>query len=144
MIPSRGTLFIAEVFHRAGLIEKWSRGTKRVVAQCRQAGITPPEFREAAGLVVVTFRVAVGKTIHMAPQVTPQVAPQVTARCPNSVAVREPKPGECILLDNNVYLFVRRSLFTHLSLVVFRVPRTACPFTNQCDPSESLRGMSLC
>lgn len=70
---------IAEVFHRAGLIEKWGRGTNRVVAQCRQAGITPPEFREAAGSVVVTFRVAVGKTVHMAPQVAPQVTPQVAA-----------------------------------------------------------------
>jgi predicted HTH transcriptional regulator len=35
---------IAEVFYRAGLIEKWGRGTNRVIAQCREAGIAPPEF----------------------------------------------------------------------------------------------------
>lgn len=35
---------LAEVFYRVGLIEKWGRGTNRVVAQCRQAGTAPPEF----------------------------------------------------------------------------------------------------
>jgi len=60
---------IAEVFYRAGLIEKWGRGTNRVLAQCREAGIAPPEFREVSGSVVVTFRVRVGQS----PQVTPQV-----------------------------------------------------------------------
>ena len=63
---------IAEVFYRAGLIEKWGRGTNRVIAQCREAGIAPPEFREVAGSTVVTFRVQVGLT----PQVTPQVPPK--------------------------------------------------------------------
>jgi ATP-dependent DNA helicase RecG len=71
---------LAEVFYRAGLIKKWGRGTNRVVAQCRQAGITPPEFREVGGSVVVTFQVKVGRTVtgQVTPQVTPQVAPQVT------------------------------------------------------------------
>lgn len=66
---------IAEVFYRAGLIEKWGRGTNRVIVQCREAGIAPPEFQEVAGSVVVTFRVNVGIT----PQVTQQVTPQVIA-----------------------------------------------------------------
>lgn len=51
---------IAEVFHRAGLIEKWGRGTNRVAEMCRAAGIAPPEFAEIAGAAVVTFRVIVG------------------------------------------------------------------------------------
>jgi predicted HTH transcriptional regulator len=67
---------IAEVFYRAGLIEKWGRGTNRVIAQCREAGIAPPEFREVAGSTVVTFRVQVGLTPHVTPQVTPQVTPK--------------------------------------------------------------------
>ncbi len=62
---------IAEVFYRAGRIEKWGRGTNRVIAQCLDAGITPPEFREVTGSMVVIFRVQVG--------LTPQVTPQVTA-----------------------------------------------------------------
>lgn len=50
---------IAEVFHRAGLIEKWGRGTNRVAEWCREAGVKPPEFAEIAGAAVVTFRVRV-------------------------------------------------------------------------------------
>jgi ATP-dependent DNA helicase RecG len=50
---------IAEVFHRAGLIEKWGRGTNRVIAMCRAAGIRPPEFAEVGPSAVVTFRVPV-------------------------------------------------------------------------------------
>lgn len=50
---------IADVFHRAGLIEKWGRGTNRVAEVCRAAGIAPPEFREITGAAVVTFRVPV-------------------------------------------------------------------------------------
>lgn len=74
---------IAEVFYRAGLIEKWGRGTNRVVAHCLAAKIPAPEFREIAGAVEVTFRVPVTGTPqvtpHVAPQVTPQVTPQVAA-----------------------------------------------------------------
>jgi ATP-dependent DNA helicase RecG len=61
---------IAEMFYRAGLIEQWGRGTNRVAEMCRHHGIPVPEFREAAGSVVVTFRVEVGKTAQVTPQVT--------------------------------------------------------------------------
>jgi predicted HTH transcriptional regulator len=60
---------IAEVFYRAGLIAKWGRGTNRVIAQCLEAGIASPEFREIAGSTVVTFRVQVGFTSQVTPQV---------------------------------------------------------------------------
>jgi len=69
---------IAEVFYRAGLIEKWGRGTNRVIAQCRDHGITPPEFEEVAGSVLVTFRVEVGRTAPVTDQVTDQAADQAT------------------------------------------------------------------
>jgi len=36
---------IAEVFHRAGLIEKWGRGTNRVAEMCRAAGVAPTGVR---------------------------------------------------------------------------------------------------
>ena len=68
---------IAEAFYRAGLIEKWGRGTNRVVAQCRQHGIAAPEFGEVGGSVAVTFKVTVGRTAHATPQVTEQVTEQV-------------------------------------------------------------------
>lgn len=71
---------LAEVFYRVGLIEKWGRGTNRVVAQCRQAGIAPPEFREAGGSVVVAFQVEVGRT--ETEQVIPHVTPQATPKSP--------------------------------------------------------------
>ncbi|MBI2837903.1 MAG: putative DNA binding domain-containing protein [Acidobacteria bacterium] len=76
---------IAEVFHRAGLIEKWGRGTNRVIAMCRQAGIRPPEFDEIAGSAVVRFRVAVGTTAESAAEVTTQVATQVTTQVTTQV-----------------------------------------------------------
>ena len=69
---------IADVFHRAGLIEKWGRGTNRVIEMCRKAGIRPPEFHEIAGSAVVKFHVPVGVTIQVTDQVAPQVTPQVT------------------------------------------------------------------
>jgi ATP-dependent DNA helicase RecG len=76
---------IAEVFYRAGLIKKWGRGTNRVIAQCREAGIAPPEFQEVAGSTVVTFRVQVELTLQVTPQVTPQgVALLETAQHPHS------------------------------------------------------------
>ena len=53
---------IADLFHRTGLIEKWGRGTNRVVDMCKEAGIAPPEFEEISGAAVVTFRVHVGET----------------------------------------------------------------------------------
>jgi ATP-dependent DNA helicase RecG len=38
---------IADVFYRAGLIEKWGRGTNRVMVQCAEAGIASPEFEKS-------------------------------------------------------------------------------------------------
>ena len=64
---------IADVFHRAGLIEKWGCGTNRVIEMCRKAGIRAPQFHEIAGSAVVKFHVPVGVTGQVTPQVTPQV-----------------------------------------------------------------------
>lgn len=60
----------ADVFHRAGLIEKWGRGTNRVAKMCAAAGSTLPEFREITGAAVVTFRVPVAEITQSAGEVT--------------------------------------------------------------------------
>ncbi|MBX9584010.1 MAG: putative DNA binding domain-containing protein [Gemmataceae bacterium] len=46
---------LAEVFFRRGLIEKWGRGTQRIIDLCVAAGHPPPEFEERAGDVTVRF-----------------------------------------------------------------------------------------
>jgi ATP-dependent DNA helicase RecG len=38
---------IADVFYRAGLIEKWGRGTNRVIIQCAEAGIAARNFEKS-------------------------------------------------------------------------------------------------
>ncbi|MBL8897278.1 MAG: putative DNA binding domain-containing protein [Planctomycetes bacterium] len=58
---------ISEAIYRAGLIEKWGRGTNRVIEMCAAHGIPAPEFREVGEAVVVTFRVPVaGAWLEMA------------------------------------------------------------------------------
>jgi ATP-dependent DNA helicase RecG len=46
---------IAEVFYRRGLIERWGRGTQKIVELCVRAGHPEPEFGEQAGAVWVRF-----------------------------------------------------------------------------------------
>jgi ATP-dependent DNA helicase RecG len=46
---------IAEVFYRRGLVERWGRGTQKIVELCIQAGQPEPEFVEQAGAVGVRF-----------------------------------------------------------------------------------------
>ena len=46
---------LAETFFRRGLIEKWGRGTQRIVRLCVEAGHPSPEFVEQGGGVTVRF-----------------------------------------------------------------------------------------
>ena len=46
---------IAEVFYRRGLVERWGRGTQKIVELCVRAGHPEPEFLEVAGAVGVRF-----------------------------------------------------------------------------------------
>lgn len=46
---------IADVFFRRGLIEKWGRGTQRIVEMCSAGGYPEPEFVEESGMVTVRF-----------------------------------------------------------------------------------------
>ena len=47
---------IVDVFHRAGLIKKWDRGTNRVIEMCKKHGAAPPTFEEMQGFLIVTFK----------------------------------------------------------------------------------------
>ena len=49
---------IAEPFYLRSLIEKWGRGTQRIVTLCREGRYPDPEFLEAAGAVTVRFPAA--------------------------------------------------------------------------------------
>lgn len=46
---------IAEVFYRRGLVERWGRGTQKIVELCVEAGHPEPEFIEQAGTMGVRF-----------------------------------------------------------------------------------------
>ena len=46
---------IADVFYRRGLIERWGRGTEKIVELCVRAGHREPEFGETSGAVWVRF-----------------------------------------------------------------------------------------
>ena len=46
---------LANVFYLRGLIERWGRGTQKIVELCVQAGHPEPEFEERAGSVTVRF-----------------------------------------------------------------------------------------
>lgn len=48
---------LADVFYRRGLIERWGRGTQKIVALCVDAGHQAPQFEERAGSLVVRFMV---------------------------------------------------------------------------------------
>lgn len=46
---------LADLFYRRGLIERWGRGTQKIIDLCVAAGHPRPEFEEQAGDVVVRF-----------------------------------------------------------------------------------------
>lgn len=49
---------IAEVFYRRGLIERWGRGTNKIIDEAGRLSCPEPEFEEIAGSFVVRFRPA--------------------------------------------------------------------------------------
>jgi ATP-dependent DNA helicase RecG len=49
---------IANVFYRAGVIERWGMGTLKMMDWCHAFNCPPPEWKEQSGSVYVTFRPA--------------------------------------------------------------------------------------
>lgn len=75
---------IANVFYRAGIIERWGSGTLNIIDRCMENGNPVPEWSEQAGSVFVSFlpalpaiRQAPGEDTSRENRVTPQVEPHV-------------------------------------------------------------------
>ena len=53
---------IANVFYRAGIIEKWGTGTLNIIEWCKENGNPPPEWHVRTGSVVLTFKTLVSES----------------------------------------------------------------------------------
>ena len=60
---------VATVFHRRGLIERWGRGTNKIIEECERAGCPEPDFEETGLSVVVRFRPAEAPKVRARPPV---------------------------------------------------------------------------
>ena len=73
---------IANVFYRAGIIERWGTGTLNIIDWCAENGNPAPTWQEQAGSVYVTFLpAALPDTL----QVTGKVAGEVTGEVAGEV-----------------------------------------------------------
>ena len=68
-----------DVFHRAGLIKKWDRGTNRIIEMCKKHGAAPPTFEEMQGFLIVTFKaqMVAGRMARVGSQVESKVESRV-------------------------------------------------------------------
>ncbi len=77
---------IANVFYRAGIIERWGSGTLNIIDWCNENGNPPPTWQEQAGSVYVTFRPAVlPDETQVAGELGPKSVPSLSQVCPKSV-----------------------------------------------------------
>ena len=60
---------VATVFHRRGLVERWGRGTNKIIEECERAGCPEPDFEETGLSVVVRFRPAEAPKVRARPPV---------------------------------------------------------------------------
>jgi ATP-dependent DNA helicase RecG len=81
-----------DVFHRAGLIKKWDRGTNRVIEMCKKHGAPPPTFEEMQGFLIVTFKaqMVAGRMARVGSQVESKVESQPELR-PESQPESQPE-----------------------------------------------------
>ncbi len=77
---------IANVFYRAGIIERWGMGTLNIIDWCMENGNPPPSWQEQAGSVYVTFLPAELPATRQVPDKYPASTRQVT---PQEAAVLE-------------------------------------------------------
>ncbi len=77
---------IAKVFYLRGIIERWGRGTQKIVELCVKAGHPEPEFGEQAGSVWVRFL----PSSYIAPH---RVAHDLTKRQRKILQVLSKKPS---------------------------------------------------
>lgn len=70
---------IANVFYRAGIIERWGTGTLNIIDWCRDNGNPTPNWSERAGSVFVIFSPIFGAEAgaKSRPEASPDVAPKI-------------------------------------------------------------------
>ncbi len=66
---------IANVFYRAGIIEKWGTGTLNIIEWCKENGNPLPEWNVRAGSVVLTFKPLPDKAARQ-PESQPELRPE--------------------------------------------------------------------
>jgi len=77
---------IANVFYRAGIIERWGSGTLNILDWCKENGNPQPTWREQSGSVYMVFLPAVlpDKT-PLTGEGSPKSVPSLSQVCPKSV-----------------------------------------------------------
>jgi len=94
---------VADVFYRRGLIERWGRGTNKILAEASKAGCPEPDFEEIAGAFVVRFKPTAGaerglpppevgerggKVLVILRKSGPLRAPEILTRLGESISLR--------------------------------------------------------
>ena len=71
---------IANVFYRAGIIERWGTGTLNIIDWCAENDNPEPTWQEQAGSVYVTFLPAILPSVQQVPDKYPTSTRQVEAQ----------------------------------------------------------------
>ncbi len=81
---------IADVLYRRGLIERWGRGTNKILTEAKKAGCPEPEFEEIAGAFVVRFKPTASGQVRATTQDIGERAERVLAILRRSGPLRAP------------------------------------------------------
>ena len=73
---------IANVFYRAGIIERWGMGTLNIIDWCTENDNPPPAWSEQAGSVYVTFLPA---ALPAAQRGDEKAIPEITRQVPDKL-----------------------------------------------------------
>ena len=88
---------IANVAFVRGMVEQWGSGTRRIMTECRRAGLPEPEWEEIGGGVRIT--------VYMSPTRAPLSDESLSER--SRLFLRESFPGQRISLENYHHLYGR-------------------------------------
>jgi ATP-dependent DNA helicase RecG len=62
---------VATTFHRRGLIERWGRGTNKIIEECERAECPAPEFEDTGVSVIVRFWPVASPRVEKTPERRP-------------------------------------------------------------------------
>lgn len=71
---------IANVFYRAGIIEKWGTGTLNIIEWCKENKNPLPEWSIRSGSVILTFKPSLDKNVKQLkaqPELQPESQPEL-------------------------------------------------------------------